>query len=76
VQAARIRERMTAELGQPVAVHGDVRQAFPAPGRLAALEGFPGLFAGKADNLRALGEAAAVGRLDGAWLRASPATRP
>jgi DNA-3-methyladenine glycosylase II len=72
VQAARIRERMTAELGQPVDVHGDVRQAFPAPGRLAALEGFPGLFAGKADNLRALGEAAAVGRLDGAWLRSIP----
>ena len=72
VQAARIKQRMTAELGQTVDVHGDVRQAFPAPGRLAALEGFPGLSAGKADNLRALGEAAAVGRLDGAWLRSIP----
>ena len=72
VQAARIKERMAAELGQAVDVHGDVRRAFPGPGRLAGLEGFPGLFAGKADNLRALGEAAAVGRLDGAWLRSIP----
>ena len=75
VQAARIKERMAAELGHPVDVHGDVRHAFPAPGRLAALEGFRGLFARKADNLRALGEAAAVGRLDGAWLRSLPRDR-
>jgi DNA-3-methyladenine glycosylase II len=72
VQGARIKQRMADELGQPVDVHGDVRRAFPAPARLAALEGFPGLFARKVDNLRALGEAAAVGRLDGAWLRSLP----
>jgi DNA-3-methyladenine glycosylase II len=72
VQGARIKQRMADELGQPVNVHGDVRHAFPAPARLAALEGFPGLFARKVDNLRALGEAAAVGRLDGAWLRSLP----
>jgi DNA-3-methyladenine glycosylase II len=72
VQGARVKQRMAAELGQPVDIHGDIRHAFPAPARLAALEGFPGLFARKVDNLRALGEAAAVGRLDGAWLRSLP----
>ena len=72
VQAARVKQRMAAELGQAVDVHGDVRHAFPAPARLAALDGFPGLFAGKVENLRSLGEAAAVGRLDGDRLRALP----
>ena len=72
VQAARIKERMAAELGQAVDVHGDVRHAFPAPARLATLDGFPGLFARKVENLRSLGEAAAVGRLDGDRLRALP----
>jgi DNA-3-methyladenine glycosylase II len=72
VQAARVKERMAAELGQAVDVHGDVRQAFPGPARLAALEGFPGLFGRKAENLRSLGEAAAVGQLDGDRLRALP----
>jgi DNA-3-methyladenine glycosylase II len=72
VQAARVKERMAAELGQAVDIHGDVRHAFPAPARLAALDGFPGLFAGKVENLRSLGEAAAVGRLDGDRLRALP----
>jgi DNA-3-methyladenine glycosylase II len=72
VQAARLKERMAAELGQAVDVHGDVRHAFPGPARLAALEGFPGLFARKVDNLRALGVEATAGRLDGVWLRGLP----
>jgi len=72
VQAARVKERMAAELGQAVDIHGDVRHAFPGPGRLAGLEGFPGLFARKVENLRALGDAAADGRLDGARLRGLP----
>jgi DNA-3-methyladenine glycosylase II len=72
VQAARIKARMAEALGQAVDVHGDVRHAFPSPVRLAALEGFPGLYWRKAENLRALGEAAAVGRLDGARLRELP----
>ena len=72
VQAARVKERMAAELGQAVDVHGDVCHAFPGPARLAALEGFPGLFGRKAENLRSLGEAAAVGQLDGDRLRALP----
>jgi DNA-3-methyladenine glycosylase II len=72
VQAARVKERMAAELGQAVDLHGDVRHAFPGPGRLAALEGFPGLFEGKVANLRALAVEAMEGRLDGAWLRGLP----
>jgi DNA-3-methyladenine glycosylase II len=72
VQAARVKERMAAELGQAVDIHGDLRHAFPGPGRLATLEAFPGLYWRKVENLRALGEAAAVGRLDGARLRELP----
>jgi DNA-3-methyladenine glycosylase II len=72
VQAARVKERMAAELGQAVDVHGDVRHAFPGPARLAVLEGFPGLFGRKVENLRSLGEAAAVDQLDGDRLRALP----
>jgi DNA-3-methyladenine glycosylase II len=75
VQAARIKQRMAAELGQAVDIHGDVRHAFPGPARLAALEGFPGLFDRKVENLRALGVEAVDGRLDGAWLRGLPRDR-
>ena len=46
------------------------------PGRLAGLEGFPGLFARKVENLRALGRAAADGRLDGAGSGSCLANRP
>jgi DNA-3-methyladenine glycosylase II len=72
VQAARIKERMTAELGQAVDVHGDGRHAFPGPARLADLGGYPGLTARKVGYLRSLGEAAMAGRLDAARLRALP----
>jgi DNA-3-methyladenine glycosylase II len=72
VQAARIKQRMAEELGEVVDIHGDKRHAFPGPARLAGLDGFHGLFARKVENLRALGEAAMEGRLDGAWLRGLP----
>ena len=72
VQAARVKQRMADELGQAVDLHGDLRHAFPGPGRLAALEGFPGLSDRKVENLRALGVEAMEGRLDGAWLRGLP----
>jgi len=70
VQAARVKARMAAELGDAVDIHGDVRHAFPPPERLVGLEGFPGLFGRKAEWLCALGEAAAAGALDAAHLRA------
>jgi DNA-3-methyladenine glycosylase II len=72
VQAARIKDRMTAELGQAVDVHGDLRHAFPGPARLADLDGYPGLTSRKVGYLRSLGEAAMAGRLDAARLRALP----
>jgi DNA-3-methyladenine glycosylase II len=72
VQAARVKERMAAELGQAVDIHGDLGHAFPGPARLAVLDQFPGLFGRKVDNLRSLGEAAADGRLAGARLRGLP----
>jgi DNA-3-methyladenine glycosylase II len=72
VQAARVKERMTADLGQAVDVHGDRRNAFPGPARLADLGGYPGLTALKVGYLRSLGEAAMAGRLDAADLRALP----
>jgi DNA-3-methyladenine glycosylase II len=72
VQAARIKDRMTADLGQAVNVHGDLRHAFPGPARLADLGGYPGLTSRKVGYLRSLGEAAMAGRLAGARLRALP----
>ena len=72
VQAARIKDRMTADLGQAVDVHGDMRHAFPGPARLADLGGYPGLTARKVGYLRSLGEAAMAGRLDAGPLRALP----
>ena len=72
VQAARIKQRMTADMGQAVDVHGDPRRAFPGPARLADLGGYPGLTALKVGYLRSLGEAAMAGRLDTADLRALP----
>jgi DNA-3-methyladenine glycosylase II len=72
VQAARLKARMTADLGEAVDVHGDPRRAFPGPARLAGLGGYPGLTARKVGYLRSLGEAAMDGRLDAARLRALP----
>jgi len=40
--------------------------------RLAGLEGFPGLFGRKVENLRRLGREAADGKLDAAYLRSLP----
>jgi DNA-3-methyladenine glycosylase II len=75
VQAARIKARMAAELGQVVDVHGDRRPAFPGPARLAALEWFAGLYGRKVENLRELGQVAVDGHLDGVRLRALPRDR-
>ena len=72
-QAARIKTTMARALGGRVAIHGDVRHAFPAPARLAELAGFPGLFGRKLEFLRALGRAACEGALDAARLRSLPA---
>jgi DNA-3-methyladenine glycosylase II len=68
-QAARLRSRMADELGTPVSIHGDVRQAFPAPSRIASHSSFRGLFGRKRDYLRELAAAARAGRLSASRLR-------
>ena len=72
-QAAAIKARMAAELGQAVSFGGSTLSAFPAPHRLASLDGFPGLAGRKPEWLRSLAVAALDGRLDAARLRALPA---
>jgi DNA-3-methyladenine glycosylase II len=72
-QAAAIKARMAAELGETVSFDGRELAAFPAPQRLATLDGFPGLSGRKPEWLRALAVAALDGRLDAARLRALPA---
>jgi DNA-3-methyladenine glycosylase II len=72
-QAAAIKARMASELGQAVSFGGRLLPAFPAPERLASLDGFPGLAGRKPQWLRSLAVAALEGRLDAARLRELPA---
>jgi DNA-3-methyladenine glycosylase II len=69
-QAVALKARMSDELGERVAICGEERAAFPAPGVVAELEGLAGLPARKLATLRALGQAATQGELDGERLRA------
>jgi DNA-3-methyladenine glycosylase II len=70
VQAARVQERLLAELGDPLEVGGEVVRCFPAPERLAELRDLPGLSAEKVRRLRELAAPARAGLLDAARLRA------
>ena len=69
-QAVALKARITDELGERVAICGDERAAFPAPGVVAELAGLAGLPERKLATLRALGQAAAQGELDGERLHA------
>ena len=69
-QAVAFKARITDELGERVAICGEERTAFPAPGVLAELEGLAGLPERKLATLRVLAQAAAQGALDGERLRA------
>ncbi|HEV2251626.1 MAG TPA: hypothetical protein VGS06_00385 [Streptosporangiaceae bacterium] len=71
-QAAAIKARMAAELGEPVTFGDRVVHAFPSPARLAALDSFPGLIGRKPEWLRSVAIAALEGRLDAARLRGLP----
>jgi DNA-3-methyladenine glycosylase II len=71
-QAASIKASMARQLGEPVPFGGHVVHAFPAPQRLVALDGFPGLPGRKPEWLRSIAAAALDGRLDAARLRALP----
>ncbi len=72
VHAAKIKDRMTRELGSTVEIHGVREHAFPGPEKLETLEGFPGLTARKVEYLRRLGREAGEGKLDAAHLRSLP----
>jgi len=69
-QAAAVSARIAEEHGVRVDVGDRVMHAFPAPDRLADLPPVRGLADRKVDQLRALGGAAAAGRLGSARLRA------
>ena len=71
-QAAAIKARMAAQLGDPVTFGDRVVHAFPSPDRLASLEEFPGLAGRKPEWLRSVARAALDGQLDAARLRGLP----
>jgi DNA-3-methyladenine glycosylase II len=74
-QAATVKARIADQLGERVELHGDTLAAFPAPARLATLDGFPGLPDRKVRWLRAVAAAALDGQLDAARLRSLPPER-
>ncbi len=71
-QAAAIKARMAAQLGEPVTFGGRVVHAFPSPARLAGLDSFPGLGGRKPEWLRSVALAALEGQLDATRLRGLP----
>jgi DNA-3-methyladenine glycosylase II len=71
-QAAAIKARMAAQLGEPVTFGERVIHAFPSPARLASLDSFPGLIGRKPEWLRSVAIAALDGQLDAARLRGLP----
>ena len=72
VQAAKVKQRMSEELGRTFNFHGDTQAAFPVPSELERLEAFPGLSDLKVDRLRELAAHARTGALDAAHLRSLP----
>ena len=71
-QAAAIKARMAAQLGEPVTFGDRAVHAFPSPARLAGLDSFPGLAGRKPEWLRSVALAALEGQLDAARLRGLP----
>jgi 3-methyladenine DNA glycosylase/8-oxoguanine DNA glycosylase len=69
-QGVALKARLSEELGERVAICGEERIAFPAPGVVAELEGVAGMPERKLATLRALAQAAVEGALDGERLRA------
>ena len=69
-QGVALKARIGEELGERVAICGEERTAFPAPGVIAELEGLAGMPERKLATLRVLAQAAAQRALDGERLRA------
>ncbi|HEY3683833.1 MAG TPA: hypothetical protein VGL93_12370 [Streptosporangiaceae bacterium] len=72
-QAAALKQRIAAELGERVLVAGVELTAFPAPERLLSAARVPGLPEVKVERLRAIAEATLDGALDAGHLRGLPA---
>ena len=72
VQAAKIKQHMSEQLGRTFSFHGDRQAAFPVPSELEKLEAFPGLSDVKVGRLRELAAHARTGALDAAHLRSLP----
>jgi len=69
--AARTRARLAAALGEARTIDGATFHVFPAPARLAELDGFAGLSDEKLARLRGIARAALDGWLDADRLRAT-----
>jgi DNA-3-methyladenine glycosylase II len=69
-QGVALKARLSDELGERVAICGEERVAFPAPGVIGELEVVAGMPERKLATLRALAQAALDGVLDGERLRA------
>jgi DNA-3-methyladenine glycosylase II len=63
-QAAALRRRLSAELGQPFELAGQTEYAFPLPERLRELESFPGMEPARVTRLRGVAERALNEQLD------------
>jgi DNA-3-methyladenine glycosylase II len=70
--AARVKERLTVELGTELTLGGASVRCPPGPDRMRAVAGGSGLPPVKVERLRGLADAAAAGRLDAWALRAVP----
>jgi DNA-3-methyladenine glycosylase II len=68
-QTRIVRAKIADEFGARIPVGDETVAAFPAPFRLLALTGYPGLSSTKIDRLHAVARAAQTGRLDRAHLR-------
>ncbi len=63
-QMAQVRDRLNAAHGRVFELAGSRLAAFPAPGRLLAVESFPGIPEDKMRRLQGVAQAALDGRLD------------
>ena len=71
-QARVVKDRLSAEHGDPIEIGGEVVRPFPRPQRLLELEAVQGISAVKVGRLRDLARAALDGALDTERLRALP----
>jgi DNA-3-methyladenine glycosylase II len=70
--AARVKQKIAAQLGETIDVHGEQTQSFPSPRRLLELSDFPGLSGSKVERLRSLAQRVLEGQLDAPTLRSLP----